>query len=519
MKAILNTLLITLSSLVVAQGIENNGAYIGTSDGVYLGTTDLTNDAAGTVALGEGQYDLSGDLTNGGAFTLDGFLSVSGTLNNTGSFSIASGASLIDGGSTSGSFTVNKSILGNGPKYLSSPITTGVVGSFTGGFVYEYDEETSTWNALTSETASLSVMGGYSVEFLAAKDISFVGSLNTAGLSKALTNAGDGWNLVGNPYPSAVDWDDASWTKTGIGNAYYVWNSTDGNYTTYLGSTSGLGVVVNPETGADAGILAKLQAFFVKASDASPSIGVTNDARVHSSKEIIGNAARETEIGNAFVKLKLVGENERGDEIVVRIHEEASESFDPQFDAFKLYSFDMGVPQIASKNAELEDMAINSLAPVNEYSVPLLMRAGAPGDFTIEAIELENEGYDIYLIDHKEEASFDLRAGEYSFAYELGETDRFELLFASDAITGVDEIPLRELKVENLYSGISIQNNDGHKNLTIELYDINGKLISRDLLTINSGQVERYVPAQVSSVYLYRIYYEKKTLAGKMIVR
>ena len=36
-----------------------------------------------------------------------------------------------------------------------------------------------------------------------------------------------GFNLVGNPYPSAIDWDAASgWTKTNIDNAVYYFKAS-----------------------------------------------------------------------------------------------------------------------------------------------------------------------------------------------------------------------------------------------------------------------------------------------------
>ncbi|MEZ5083700.1 MAG: hypothetical protein R2750_09645 [Bacteroidales bacterium] len=36
---------------------------------------------------------------------------------------------------------------------------------------------------------------------------SFSGSTNTGNQNKAFTQNGDGWNLIGNPYPSSLDWE------------------------------------------------------------------------------------------------------------------------------------------------------------------------------------------------------------------------------------------------------------------------------------------------------------------------
>ncbi len=51
-----------------------------------------------------------------------------------------------------------------------------------------------------------------------------------------------GWNLVGNPYPSPIDWDAASgWTKTNVDNATYrhVNNATWASYVGGVGTNGG----------------------------------------------------------------------------------------------------------------------------------------------------------------------------------------------------------------------------------------------------------------------------------------
>ncbi|MBL7941697.1 MAG: hypothetical protein JNM00_02970, partial [Flavobacteriales bacterium] len=53
---------------------------------------------------------------------------------------------------------------------------------------------------------------------------------------------GDGWNLVANPYPSAINWDQASgWTKTNINNAVYVWDADNQQYASYVNGVSNNG--------------------------------------------------------------------------------------------------------------------------------------------------------------------------------------------------------------------------------------------------------------------------------------
>src|SRR5690606_16046602 len=40
------------------------------------------------------------------------------------------------------------------------------------------------------------------------------------------TAADSGWNLVANPLAATLDWDHASWTKTNMDNAVYVWSDS-----------------------------------------------------------------------------------------------------------------------------------------------------------------------------------------------------------------------------------------------------------------------------------------------------
>ena len=58
--------------------------------------------------------------------------------------------------------------------------------------------------------------------------------LNTGNISTGLTKGGDGWNFVGNPYPSAVDWDaqQDGQGQTLLPDSYGVWNGA--TYATYI---------------------------------------------------------------------------------------------------------------------------------------------------------------------------------------------------------------------------------------------------------------------------------------------
>src|SRR5690606_15498690 len=82
----------------------------------------------------------------------------------------------------------------------------------------------------------------------------------------------DGWNLVGNPYPSTIDWNAASgWTKTNMGGSIYIRDNEIGQYATWNGTVGTNGGSRYIPTG---------QAFWVQASGSGPALSVTESVKV-----------------------------------------------------------------------------------------------------------------------------------------------------------------------------------------------------------------------------------------------
>ena len=120
----------------------------------------------------------------------------------------------------------------------------------------------------------MTVGSGYLVAYPADLTKAFTGALNDGAISPALTYTlagSSGWNLVGNPYPSAIDWDMVS-SMTGLDNAVYVWDNANQNYKEWV---AGVGDLTD-------GIIPAMQGFFVKANAASPTLTFQNSQRVHS---------------------------------------------------------------------------------------------------------------------------------------------------------------------------------------------------------------------------------------------
>lgn len=86
--------------------------------------------------------------------------------------------------------------------------------------------------------------------------------------------AEEGWNLLGNPTPSTIDWESSSgWTKTNLDDPIYIWdpaaNSGAGEYKYRSG---GLGTLPN-------GKIAPYQAFWVRTNNTAPQLTMTNEVK------------------------------------------------------------------------------------------------------------------------------------------------------------------------------------------------------------------------------------------------
>ncbi len=223
--------------------------------------------------------------------TLKGILVSNGTLNAGGNITLLSTAlqtALIDGSGTGqvlGNVNMQRYLpSGFGYKYFSSPFQGATVNEFGDDMnlaasfpsVYKYDESrtSSGWVSYTLPANFLNPLAGYSVNLGALSDpktVDITGVVSNGSLSVTLFNHNNlytkGFNLVGNPYPSPIDWNSPTgWTKTNIDNAVYYFRTSSsdqygGAYSTYMNGLSSDGLATN--------IIPSMQGFFIHVSDST----------------------------------------------------------------------------------------------------------------------------------------------------------------------------------------------------------------------------------------------------------
>lgn len=475
----------------------------------------------------------SGNLVSGGNLTL---------------VSTASQTALVDGSGTgdiTGNVTMQRYLdSGFGYKYFSSAFQDATVGEFGDDMdlassfpnFYRYDESrtSSGWVSYTTATDPLNPLEGYSVNFGSAatsNTVDVTGVVNNGPLSLTLYNNNNtytkGFNLVGNPYPSALDWDAASgWTKTAIDNAVYYFRASTadqygGTYSSYVnGISSDPGVATN--------IIPSMQAFFVHVTDgAYPVTGTLG----------LTNSVRTNDLTHPFLKSKMVSSrflirltasfsngNTSEDPMVIYFDPDAQANFDSDMDALKLMNTAMAMPNLYSIVSGGEKLSINALPELDDatLNVPLGLKTYIPGEITFKIRDNENlpEGVNIFLGDAVTGTNINLiEDKEYKITLVAGEyIDRFYLGFQRST-TDINDLE-EAIDFFSVYSSQAMINAtvnrlDGRDGL-ISVFDLGGRQVfSRKVYDIGNYEID---PGLKSGVYVIRFYSGKLSTAKKIFI-
>ncbi len=422
-------------------------------------------------------------------------LTVNGTLTNSAGVTglvVNSGGSLIE--STAGvSATVKSDIPANEWHLISVPVTNATSNVFLGRYLQTHSESTNAYTDITPTNNTLTPMKGFALYGEGGFTSTYTGPLNTAtqSYSTAYSGVSNGWNLVGNPYPSSIDWSAASgWTKTNVNNAIYI-HVNAATWATFNGSG----------TNGGTRYIAPGQGFFVQAS-AAGTLAMTNAVKVHNATTFFKNA--EATVPN-LLRLQVSG-NGYSDEAVVHFAPEATAEFDGSYDAHKLYG---DVPEAAQVyTLGSIPLAINSLPTTS--TVPMGIYTGAAGTYTLAATEI-NDLTGVTLEDTHTGIFTDLTKSPCSVELAAGESgQRFILHF------GLLSIEEKESSPASIYSYRHTAYIHMNENTSgdIFIYSISGQLVA----TIPSASGIKEVQLPVSGTYIVKVVAEKATEVRKIFI-
>lgn len=395
----------------------------------------------------EGAATLSGPLTvaSGSKLTVtpEGQLTANGTLTNSAGNTglvVESGGSLLTNSGVGA--TVKRYVpaaiwsqIYNGWHLFSSPVAAQqITDNFTPtGTGNDYDfycwyEPTQYWvnfkdNALEPKFTIVNgpnfVVGkGYLVAYQKADvDKSFEGTLNNTNVNLTLTKAASGvytgWNLLGNPYPSAIKWNDPS-TDWALGSGIVAIAKqlvvANGSY-----SDIGAGGIIPAENG-----------FFVQTTVNNVTLTIPLSARVHNATPFFKSKSSQPHI--ELVAAETL--NHYSQECIIYANEFATNAFDPEYDSHFLA---FAAPQLYSLDVNNEKLSTNVLPDLNSNRVIEL--GFLKNDATEYTLTLKREemitGLTVFLTDKKTHIETNLTENPvYSFTAADSDAEiRFALHF------------------------------------------------------------------------------------------
>lgn len=444
---------------------------------IYAGAK-LTNPASATLTVKD--VSIESDVTNGTGTFVD-----NGTTNYT----------------TGGIANVQQYLTSGRNWYISSPVSAAPTSIVTGaGSLWSYTEANSgtvIWNS--NPTGNLEVTTGYVANMNADGVISFSGGvLNTGVLTKSgLTRTGTistGFNLVGNPYPSYVNWINVLAASTNLDQT--IWYRTKNNATptsAYVfdtfnaAATPGVGTN-NNGFGAVIGDIPPMQAFWVRVASGTGTLSFNNSMRSHQDQSVSTNRLRSPSISKSTQQLLRlqVSNGINSDESIVYFNPNASDGYD-KFDSEKMSNNSASIPEIFTL-ADGKQLVINGLKNEDDdRELALGFKTGTSNTFTIKPIEVSNFKADtrIILKDYLLKTEQDITNGSsYTFTSDIANTStRFGILFKStSSTTGIDNIDLNSntLIYKNSNNQVVINNEKiiGNEGEILVLNMMGQKLIS-----------------------------------------
>ena len=281
------------------------------------------------------------------------------------------------------------------------------------------------------QTVTLTASGTLNIGQVTVKDW-FTPSLSTLSYTSGSPSAVRGYNLVGNPYASAIDWDtfQSSSTTTGIyglavGATIYVLDPVSHNYGAYISGNGGIGGTNNATN-----IISSGQAFFVVASSTSAKL-IFNESAKTSSQNTGTNLLMGKPVNyanNQFLKLRLAKDSVNTDETVVRFNSQGNVNYVEGLDA--PYKGGYGTVSLSGISKDNIDLAIDviPLPHQQKETIGLNVIAKANGTYTLSLSDLVSvpQLYDVWLIDRYKKDSLDMRQYKtYAFDLKTSDTSSF----------------------------------------------------------------------------------------------
>ncbi|MDD2962754.1 MAG: T9SS type A sorting domain-containing protein [Bacteroidales bacterium] len=349
---------------------------------------------------------------------------------------------------------------------------------------YQWSEATdlasTVWNNLKGDAWALNTTDfgnpptfaagrGYAVRyfsgFAGSTTKAVTGTLANGSQTVAITASNNKYNLIGNPYPSSIDWKAATgWgrevlaTDGSAGHSIWIWNDAAGNYGAYSS-----GSAADEGTNSVGRYVAPGQGFFVKAAS-SGSLTMDNNVRKSSPSTFLKSTAPV---------LALVVTNPAtgySDETRLEFGHPANEG-----GVAKWWSLYPEAPSLYS-TMEGRNLSISFLTDVaSNPEIPLAFRAGVDGDYSL-LVTQGLEGFERVTLHDLATGTTQELLQNPVYPFSASTTDapnRFKLTFGS---VGIDTPVASPVSIYTYANRLHILN---ATNATVVIINMAGQVVER----------------------------------------
>jgi len=393
-------------------------------------------------------------------------------------------------------------------------------------YLYEYHEDDETYYYIVPTITPMPSGKGFYTwvddadsDYIVAE---FDGVLSSSDFGLSLDYHGStlGWNLIGNPYPSPLNWRTGSWSFNNVEQTIWIWDpdkNTGGGFV--WKTSSGAGSVPTFST------IPTSQAFFIRALGTNPSLTIPADARTVHHDQLYYKGRDEVNLDYPadYVTVKVLNDQDE-DEVWVSFNEYGTEGFDNGWDATKMFNsyntVSLYIPK-EMRNQCLEHLP--ALLPNEERIVEMNFETTIDGEHTLAIDMTYLPNTNVTLGDLKYNQTQDMKYDSiYSFvAFTDDDPNRFRIHF-NKTTTGIefdDFDPKTDQSVQiyshdkNIYIKKEVINSSGY----VIVYDLYGREVITQPLEHTSLMK---IPVHLNNTYLIvKVISDNKVVTSKVYIR
>ncbi len=393
---------------------------------------------------------------------------------------------------------------------------------------YKFDEPANLWRNIKDGSGNLNL--SFETQFVVGRGYAyansdaiyikeFKGQLNyndiSVSLDKQGSQANNGWNLVGNPFPAnlAVNAPADATHNFLSDNASALDDNHEAIYL-YDGSDYLTVNQVSAET-----FISPAQGFFVKAAADMAQLVFNSNQQKHGASTFYKNGSYISRF-----KINITGPQSETNTTMIAFIEGASKGLDPGYDARKLKgNYYISLYSILVDD-DGGDYAIQSLPVISNQQVKLGLDATEAGLYEFNNFQMEDMGNtSIFLEDKVENVFVNLNQNpSYSFTTMAGSFDDRFVLHFGNFITEIDDENSEERNRLNILTDgevIYVQNISKEiQSGTFEIYNLAGQLINYRSLIIEAYSRTSIKPRYRAGIYIISFQSNDKKYTQKVIL-